>query len=332
MRKSRSFLGTRHNDGKFGPHIDLDDEKITSLIRLFDNENNQKRYHFPDLSPVINVVYNQIQAGFDKQLNAIHHMVKQEQEQAFVRELAVKYELLFDQWNYASSVEDDQKKLSQWDDVVKMSRELLIHLRDNMPDRVPLKDWNYDLADRLEQTGRMYTESLLFIIYARAAYEDSSLGRDPTLLKYCNQLKDKVRAQLTGDAEIKLILCARFHRPEDYYRVWQLCGRKNQSDADATLLKHIEEIRPERVDDPHAFYSSYSSNVQDAYCRKLETPRYTDSQWEVLYVLWNIYHRACQLEDFLEALRENSNEVDFSHTPESRESMEYLLNQLTIQS
>lgn len=87
-----------------------------------------------------------------------------------------------------------------------------------------------------DATGRMYIEALLFIIYGRAAYEGSSLGRDPTLRKYCSQLKEKVKAEPAGENSVNLMLCAAFHLQKDYSIVWRLLGMQNQGEAEADLL------------------------------------------------------------------------------------------------
>lgn len=327
MKKKSSnplFLGTRHRNGEFGPHIDLDDERISSLIRLFQDKDDQDRYKFPDLSPLIHVINKQLEAGFQDQQKFLTQQANQEKE----RELAEKYEILFDVWNTASSIEQEDKKALHWNEVISLAREVLIRLREEMPDYVPVKEWNSKLAEKTEQTGRMYTEALLFIIYGRAAYESSSLGRDPTLRKYCSQLKEKVKSQLTGENQVNLMLCAAFHRQDNYSTVWRLLGMQNQGEADASVLNYIQGLPVSRVVNDHSVYSSYSSHVQDAYCRNLETPRYTDSQWDMLCVLWNIYDRVCRLEALLEGLEKHGQNVDFTQSPESQKFMKELLDQL----
>ena len=74
-----------------------------------------------------------------------------------------------------------------------------------------------------------------------------------------------------------------------------------------------------------------SSHVQDAYRRDLETPRYTDAQWDMLCVLWNIYDRVCRLEALLEGLEKHGQKVDFTQTPEAHEVMKQLIDQLHTQ-
>lgn len=321
------FLGMRHRNGRFGPHIDLDDERISGLIRLYKDKEDQERYRFPDLSPLIHVIHNQLEAGFQNQQQFLTQQANQEKK----RELAEKYEILFDQWNTASSIENEEKKAPHWKDVISLAREVLIRLREEMPDYVPVKEWNTELAEKTEQTGRMYTEALLFIIYARAAYEGSSLGHDPTLRKYCSQLKEKVKDQLSGKNQVDLMLCAAFHRKKDYSIVWRLLGMQNQGEADASLLEHIRGLRATRVEDNNSYYSGFSSHVQDSYRRDLETPRYTDAQWDMLCVLWNIYDRVCRLEALLEGLEKHGQKVDFTQTPEAHEVMKQLIDQLHTQ-
>ncbi|MEN4691274.1 hypothetical protein [Pantoea agglomerans] len=321
------FVGTRHSNGKFGPHINLDDERISGLIRLYQGKEDQDRYRFPDLSPLIHVIHNQLEAGFQNQQRYLNQQINQEKN----RELAEKYEILFDQWNTASSIENEEKKIPHWKDVISLAREVLIRLREEMPDHVPVKEWNLQLAEKTEQTGRMYTEALLFIIYGRAAYEGSTLGRDPTLRKYCSQLKEKVKTQLAGENRVNLMLCAAFHRQKDYSIVWRLLGMQNQDEANASLLDHIRELQATCVEDNNSYYRHYSSHVQDTYRRNLETPHYTDAQWDMLCVLWNIYDRVCRLEDLLEGLEKHGQKVDFTQTPETHEVMKQLLDQLHTQ-
>lgn len=321
------YLGTRYRNGRFGPHIDLDDEMISGLIRLYQDQEDQERYRFPDLSPLIHVIHNQLETGFQNQQRFLTQQANQEKQ----RELAEKYEILFDQWNTASSIENEEKKASHWKDVIDLARKVLIKLREEMPDHMSIKEWNSELAEKTEQTGRMYTEALLFIIYARASYEGTSLGRDPTLRKYCSQLKDKVKTQLAGKNRLNLMLCAAFHRQKDYSIVWRLLGMQNQGEADASLLEHIRGLKATRVEDPNSYYSGYSPHVQDAYRWNLQTPRYTDAQWDMLCVLWNIYDRVCRLEALLEELEKHGQKVDFTQTPETQEVMKQLLDQLHTQ-
>ncbi|MDL5385703.1 hypothetical protein ACTG2N_03365 [Aeromonas hydrophila] len=328
--KGHPFIGTRHSNGKFGPHINLDDEVITGLIRLHDKEGSEKRYQFPNLYPLIDLVHKQIMARFDEQNNAIIALFEREKEFRIEREIAGEYEMLFDQWHYAHSIRDKDKKSSQWDGVIKDSRQLLMKLRDKMPGKAPIEGWSTELADNIEQTGRMYTEILLFIIYARAAYEHDSIGVDPTLKKYCNQIKSKIMDLIDDTTKINLMFCAFFHREKNYDRVWQLFGIKNKGDADTILLNQIKSSSPRLVTNNEPFViHSYINDTQQEYTRTIETTQYSNSQWDVFEVLWNIYDRVCKLEDFLAELENNRNDIDFTLTPESHKSMEGLIEQLT---
>ncbi|POU03919.1 hypothetical protein C3369_00705 [Escherichia sp. ESNIH1] len=311
----------RVSNGQFAGPM-LDEDQFVALFRLYRNMDAPERYFFPDLEPAIRGINEQIREGARAQQKLYQQMQDAQQRKQQASELAGLYEDLFDQWNYASSIEDERRKEQQWDAVIRMARPVLMRLRDAMPAPVPVSEWNDELTAGTEQTGRMYTEVLLFIIFARAAYEPASLGKDPTMRKYCREIKEKVKALLAGNNGGNLLLSAAFHQPKHYQMVGELCGLHNQGEADTRLIEYIRSLDTRRVPDPHSPFSNYHPEIQDAYARTVTTPRYPDRQWRMVCALWQIHHRVSQLEILLKQLEKEGGKVDFGHINDLRSQLE----------
>lgn len=325
MTKATVFLGTRLPDGTMGPH--LDDEQITQLFRLYPDKKSSGHYLFPDLSLMIHHINGQIQGEIRTQQEQTRRMLIAQQVQQLERELAEEYEIIFDQWNCASSLENEEKKDQQWDKVVDMARPILIHLREAWPKTKPVAEWDDALAGTIEQTGRMYIEVLLFIICARAAYEPESLGRDPTLQKYCQQLKKLVSAHLEENNADHLMLSAAFDssRTSEYNTLHILNGNRGPLNPDACLAAYVRKVTPQRLQEDNQLWSMYNHYAVEDSRREVISTRYPDRHWHIVTILWGIYSRVEQLEKLLAALIEHGSKVDFRCTDEVREQMEQLM-------
>jgi len=328
MSRYELFAGFRNSGtGQFsGPFIS--EEKLSAILKLIPAPESPKQYLFPDLFPLINFVNDQIGKGLKIHEEQHTRIMLQQQEKQQLEVLAGRYEDLFTQWNFASSVDDKSKQDQQWKEVIFQAGPVLRLLREAMPEQTPVSKWSYELLHKTEQTGRMYVETLLFYIYARAAYEPSSLARDPNLRRYCSELKEKVVAQLSGRNGELLLLSAAFHEESHYSKVWQLIGIEDKAGADALLINQIREEQACRIEDANALNSLYNPNVEDAYSRTIKTHRYPDRQWKMVCVLWHIYDRVSHLEALLDSLERHHESVDFTRTGETREKIDKYLQQI----
>nr|WP_318379819.1 hypothetical protein [uncultured Enterobacter sp.] len=241
------------------------------------------------------------------------------------RQLAKSYELLFGQWNYASSIVDQKKKEDQWDKVVDKACDVLYDLREAMPVEKLISHWHDALARKVEQTGLMYTEALLFIIYGRASYEPMSLVYDPRPRQYIREIKAIIASYFDGENKANLLLGAALHETEHYEKVGVLTGFNTRTEADAFLFQNIKAISPVRIPHPSAIMNLYMSDVQDAYSRTVRSERYTDRQWMVVCALWNLHRRVGRLESLLDALEEQESDSGNKTSGETHEIISAVL-------
>lgn len=286
----------------------LNEDQINGLLRLYKEQVSPVVTKFPDLSPAIRSLHQLIQDGFDDQARRLQGYMNHQQVLEQGRQLAKSYELLFNQWNYASSIVDENKKEYQWDKVVDKACEILYDLREAMPVENSTSEWDDVLAHRIQQIGFMYTEALLFIIYGRASYEPLSLVYDPRLRQYIREIKAIIGSYFDGDNKNNLLLGAALHRNEHYEKVGVLTGFNTKIEADAYLFQNIKALTAKRIPDPAALMDYYMEDVHDAYSRTIRSERYTSRQWMVVCALWNLHRRVGRLESLLDALEEKEAE------------------------
>lgn len=278
------ILAFRTKNGTFsGPF--LNEAQLTGLLRLYREQVSPAGVTFPDLSPVIYSLHRLISDRVADQARHLQWFINQQQDLERARQLAKSYELLFDQWNYASSIVDQKKKADQWDKVVDKACDILYDLREAMPIEKSINRWGEALTYKVQHIGRMYTEALLFIIYGRASYEPLSLVNDPRLRKYIHEIKTIIRSYLDGQNKINLLLSAALHEKKYYEKVAILTGFNSQTEADAFLFNYIKTINPEPIYDPNSILLPRMSDVQEAYNQTIRSERYTHRQWMVLCAL-----------------------------------------------
>lgn len=300
-------LAFRTKKGTFaGPF--LNEGQLTGLLRLYRDQISPAGEKFPDLSPAIYSLHQLISDGFDSYARRMQgHAIKQKElEQE--RQLAKSYELLFGQWNYASSIVDEKKKADQWDKVIDKACDVLYDLREAMPVQKLTSHWHDALAHKVQQIGFMYTEALLFIIYGRASYEPASLVNDYSLRKYIGEMKAIIASYFDGENKANLLLGAALHETEHYEKVGVMTGFNTRTEADSFLFQNIKAITPARITNPDDYCDNYSSDVQDAYSRTFRSERYTDRQWSVVCALWELHRRIGRLESLLDALEEQGSD------------------------
>lgn len=325
MSKSMPNLVYRRPNGTLGPF--LNEGQISGLLSLLKDQVAPAERSFPDLMPAIASLHKIITDGFEIQAQKLNLFIVKKEEEDLRRQLAKNYERLFNQWNYARSVEDPRKKESQWDKVVDQACDMLIDLREALPIEKDIDKWSESLADKVEQIGRMYTEALLFIIYGRAEYEPVSLLRDPRPRQYSGQIKDIITSFFDGENQTKLLLSAAFHQKKHYQKVANLSGLNTKLEADAFLFRNIQSITPVRIDDPNALFSHYMEDVQDAYSRTIRSERYHSQQWHMVCVLWELYRKVCRLEALIEALEKQESELDSNASAKAAEIISAVLDE-----
>lgn len=323
-------LAFRTKSGTFaGPF--LNEAQLTGLLRLYRNQVSPTGVTFPDLSPVIYNLHRLISDGVEDQARRLKFVIKQEQELERERQLAKSYELLFGQWNYASSIVDHNKKADQWDKVVDKACDVLYDLREAMPIEKSINRWDDDLAYKVQHIGRMYTEALLFIIYGRASYEPLTLVNDPRLRQYIFEIKTIIRSYLDGGNKVNLLLSAALHDRNYYEKVGILTGFNTQTEADAFLFNHIKAINSKLEYNPNSLIQIYSEDAQNAYSRTVRSESYTQRQWKVLCALWELHSKVSQLESLLDALEEQDAEPESKVSRETNEIITAVLeNRFTL--
>lgn len=319
-------LAFRTKRGTFaGPF--LNEAQLTGLLRLYRDQVSPSGATFPDLAPVIYSLDRLISDGVAEQSRLAQAFFSQQQVLEQERQLAKSYELLFGQWNYASSIVDPKKKADQWDKVVDNACGVLYDLREAMPLEKSISHWGKDLSYKIQQIGRMYTEALLFIIYGRASYEPLSLVNDPRPRQYICEIKEIISSYFDGENKANLLLSAALHKTTHYEKVGVLTGFNTQTEADAFLFKNIKAITPVRISDPNSMMDFYMPDVQDAYSRTIRSERYPDRQWMVVCALWDLHRRVRQLEYLLDALEEQEAEPDRKASCETQEIITAVLEE-----
>lgn len=319
----KPFIGFRDaGSGQFsGPYIT--ENQLSNLIRLLPVPRpSPVQYVFPDLSPLIRHINGQIAHAF--QAHSQGQLDKQ---------LAEEYELIFTHWNRASGMEEGPKKEHAWEKVTDRADPLLIHLRQAMPAAMSLACWNDELINNIEHKGRMYTEVLLFIIYARAAYERSSLGRDPSLREYCRQMK-KILAAYTGGENTQLLMLSAASEVEwaPYYAMLREMNGQGPEDPDSYLAQHVRGITAETLhDDNRLMPLCYDFDTTTVKRRHVTFTSFSSMHWRMVMTLAQIHYRISQLEVLLDSLTDSDVKVDFDGTSETRAQLEKMILQLTDQ-
>lgn len=316
----KPFMGFRDTvSGRLaGPY--LSENQLSDLIRLLPvTRPSQVQYVFPDLSPLIRHIHGQIESAFQT--------YSQEQQ---VKQLAEEYELIFTHWNRACGMEDGPKKERAWEKVTDKADPLLIHLRQTMPKAKSLNDWDEELIKNIEHSGRLYTEVLLFIIYARAAYERTSLGRDPSLREYCRQIKEILAAHTGGNNNRPLMLSAASEAElAPYYTMLRIISGQGPEDPDSYLAQHVRGIQAEDLPDNNRILPLYYNfDVPTVKYRQLTYTSFSSLHWRMVMTLAQIHYRVSQLEALLDSLTNGEIKVDFDGTDATREQLEKMILQL----
>lgn len=322
MNKGQSlFIGFRDNaSGQFtGKHIT--EEQLSGLISLLPaTQSSPDQFVFPDLSPLIRHISSQIEDGFKAITRAGEEM-----------RLKEDYELLFTHWNRACGMDDGQRKERAWEKVTDRADPMLIRLRESMPSARSVKDWDDGLIQDIEQKGRMYTEVMLIIIYARAAYERSSLGRDPSLREYCRQIKEILATHTGGSNALPLMLSAASEEKQiPYYTMLrEINGRQGPESADSFLAQHVRAVEAETLDDDDLLLPRfYNFDVTSIKQRQMKFISFSSLHWRMVMTLAQIHYRVSQLEALLDAMIKNDDKVDFDSTGETRVQIEKKIAQL----
>ncbi|MCH2683691.1 hypothetical protein [Leclercia adecarboxylata] len=314
------FIGRHDTDsGRFvGPYIF--ENQLSDIIKLLPVSGpSQVQYVFPDLSPLIRHIHDQISSAFKT--------YSQEQQD---KQLAEEYELIFTHWNRACGMEDGSKKERAWEKVTDKADPLLIHLREAFPKAKPLKDWDEGLIRKIEDTGRLYTEVLLFIIYARAAYECASLGRDPSLREYCRQVKEILAAHTGGKNIQPLMLSAASEaKLAPFYTMLRDINGLGPEDPDSYLAQHVRGITAETLPDDHRMMPIfYNFDVNTVKVRQVKFTSFSSLHWRMVMALSQIHYRVSQLEALLESLIDGDTKVDFDGTDATLAQVEMMIAQL----
>lgn len=316
----KPFIGFRDTvSGQLaGPYIS--ENQLSELIRLLPvSRPSPVQYVFPDLSPLIRHIHGQIAGAFQT--------YSQGQQD---KQLAEEYELIFTHWNRACGMEDGPKKERAWEKVTDMADPLLIHLRQAMPKAKSVKDWDEGLIKNIEHTGRLYTEVLLFIIYARAAYERASLGRDLSLREYCRQIKEILAAH-TGGNNIRPLMLSAASETElaTYYTMLRQMNDQGPEDPEAYLAQHVRSIEAETLPDNNRIMPLYYNfDVTTAKQRQVTFTSFSSLHWRMVMTLAQIHYRVSQLESLLESLTDGDTKVDFDGTDATRAQVEKMIEQL----
>lgn len=187
MSGTHIFIGTRTDKGRYGPQSK--DMALIDLVTLLAPVATPTQYAIPDLTPLVLRFNAQIQEQLAAQAN--------EQRDT---QLMQDYDALFNAWRRAATYENSERRCRAWENVIDKAENFLQALKPTFPPLVkPEENWESPLISKIEHTGHVYTEALLFIITARAALEPETLYRDATLRDYCHWLRDWVKAYLTQD-------------------------------------------------------------------------------------------------------------------------------------
>lgn len=321
MNNNRNlFIGFRDAvSGQFsGPYIS--ENQLSDLIKLLPvPRSSPVQYVFPDLSPLIRHINGQIA-----------HAFRAHRQGEMDKQLAEEYELIFTHWNRASGMEEGPKKEQAWDKVTDRADPLLIHLRQAMPAAKPVEDWDDELIRNIEHKGRLYTEVLLFIIYARAAYERTSLGRDPSLREYCRQIKEILAAHTGGNNIQPLMLSAASEEERrPYYTMLRGLTGQGPEDPDSYLAQHVRSITAETPDNEFRLLPrAYNFDVTEVKYRQVTFTSFSSLHWRMVMILTQIHYRVSQLETLLDSLTNSDVKVDFDGTGETRAQVEKMIAQL----
>lgn len=316
----KPFIGFRDTvSGQLaGPYIT--ENRLTELIKLLPvSMPSPVHYVFPDLSPIIRHINEQIVSAFQT--------YSQGQQD---KQLAEEYELIFTHWNRACGMEEGPKKERAWEKVTDKADPLLIHLRQAFPKATSVENWDEKLINSIEHTGRLYTEVLLFIIYARAAYERASLGRDPSLREYCRQIKEILAAHTGGNNNRPLMLSAASETElAPCYTMLREMNGQGPKDPDSYLAQHVRGITAEAIPDNNRLLPSYYNlDVTTVKQRNVTFTSFSSLHWRMVMTLAQIHYRVSQLEALLESLIDANTKVDFDGTEATRAQVEKMIAQL----
>ncbi|WDF99824.1 hypothetical protein PSR30_04440 [Pectobacterium carotovorum subsp. carotovorum] len=308
------FIGTRVDQGKFGPQSQ--DMSLSDLVGLLRPDTGTIPYVYPDLTPLVLHVNEQIQAAFDERFAQLHE-----------RERMQNYNSLFNAWSRAATYEDNERRGRMWENVVDKAEAFLQALQPAFPQRKPEKDWNHDSHQPIIYAGRMYTEALLFIITARAAVEPQTLYRDVSLRGYCDWLRCWVKAYLSEEDRTRLLLDASLRQQERYLAVRVLGPDAIPALPDTFLADHVRKrasTHIDRADYLDDFERPFDTWAKAAY-RELFALEYADFHWQMVYTLRDVLYRAERLEAFITDLEEKGNSVAFDQQRNTTETVQALL-------
>lgn len=312
MSGAHIFIGTRTDKGRYGSQSK--DMALTDLVTLLAPVATQ--YVIPDLTPLVLRFNAQIQ----------EHLAAQANEQRDTQ-LMQDYDALFNAWRRAATYENSERRSRAWENVIDKAEDFLQVLKPTFPPKVYEENWKSPLISKIEHTGRVYTEALLFIITARAALEPKTLYSDATLRDYCHWLRDWVKAYLTQDDHYSLLLNAALCRQDGYPAVQVLGPAAAPQSADAFLAERIRAQKDQYVDNTPRLGSGYWRHEPKAKAtnRTLVGKEFYDHHWRMVFTLRDLLYRAERIEAFLTELEQHGADVVFDHQGDITETVKALL-------
>ncbi|MFJ5317509.1 hypothetical protein [Pectobacterium versatile] len=321
MSVLRFHIGTRSEKGRYGPQSQ--DMSLSDLLELFSPVVASTQYVFPDLTPLIRHIHEQIEGQFAAQATEQREMKRMQD-----------YNILFNAWSRAATYTDLELRNSDWQAVINKAEHFLVALQQDFPPKASQEQWKSPLVDRIAYIGRLYNEALLFFITARAAREPQSLYRDVTLRGYCHWLRYWVKTYLEPRDCDALLLAAAINKQENYPAVQVLSSDDTPESADVFLATHVRrlEYRSGNTDTDtfpiarrtYIPLRGYESNAKKM-CSTLFTLDFNDHHWRLIYTLRDLLYRADRLEAFLTELEQHGDSVAFDQQGYTTETVQALL-------
>ncbi|MFJ5375226.1 hypothetical protein ACIPTP_22125 [Pectobacterium versatile] len=312
------FIGTRVEEGRYGPQSK--DMSLSDLLGLFSPVIAPTQYVFPDLTPLVRCIHEQIKAQFDTQFALLFVSLSERQRMR-------DYNTLYNAWTRAASYDDPVLRNSDWHAVIDKAEDFLVALQQDFPPTLTVSGWAVDSAEPIACAGSQYTEALLFIITARAAREPHTLYRDVTLRGYCRWLRDWVKAYLNEQDGTRLLLAASLGQQARYPAVRVLCPDAIPASPDTFLVNYVRTLKDKPIE-----HREYSDRFDDgltscarATRRKLDALVYEDYHWVMIYTLRDLLYRAERLEAFLTDLEKKGDSVAFDQQRNTTETVQALL-------
>lgn len=283
----------RHTDGRLSEqHIEIG---TADLIDLLANRDKPSVMIYPDYGPLLD--------NFKAQ-------IKFQMQEQHGNQQGEKYQLLHNQWRRASTYRGNTA-LTEWQYITHTAEELLISLKRDMPRLV----YNYQTGqihetDKVHHHARMFTDSLLYSVTARAALQRETFKNDPVLSEHAEYIRNWLLKQMEVLNPRDLILEAAIDfTAEEYLLLQDACGESRSRD---------EVIKAAMQKSPKQHSNHWSSHNSTAHYG-VEYTRHSSPHWKAANMVRNMLYRLERISALMLSLSET--EIDFDSSDTTTEKM-----------